>query len=46
MDINKYSDLIERFFLGTTSPEENRILREMPEQEMEALFDEYSRGKW
>ena len=26
MDINKYSDLIERFFLGTTSPEENRIL--------------------
>ena len=43
MDINKYSDLIERFFLGTTSPEENRILREMPEQEMEALFDEYSR---
>ena len=46
MDINKYSDLIERFFLGATSPEENRILREMPEQEMETLFDEYSRGKW
>lgn len=46
MDFKEYSSLIEKFFQGASSPEENRRLREMPEKEMEALFDEYSKDKW
>ena len=46
MDLKEYSSLIEKFFQGSSSPEENRRLREMPEPEMEALFDEYSKEKW
>lgn len=46
MDFNEYSDLLGKFLEGSSTPEENRLLRDMPETEMEAMFEEYSREKW
>lgn len=46
MNLKEYSELLDKFFQGTTSAEDNRILRDMPESDMKNMFDEYSRIKW
>lgn len=46
MNIREYSKILDKFFSGSSSAEDNRLLRDMPEEEMETLFDEYARNKW
>lgn len=46
MNIREYSKILDKFFSGASSSEEHRLLRDMPEEEMETLFDEYARNKW
>lgn len=46
MNIREFSRILDKFFQGSSSSEDNRLLRDMPEQEMETLFDEYARSKW
>lgn len=46
MDQKEYSELLDRFFQGLTSREENEALVNMDDVRMESMFEEYSRNKW
>lgn len=47
MNVRKYSELLDRFFSGNTSPEENDMLFRLFKEELpDGKFDEYSNFKW
>lgn len=47
MSIRKYAELLDRFFAGNTTSEENEVLFRLLKEEMpDENFEEYSRFKW
>ncbi|MCM1178051.1 MAG: FecR domain-containing protein [Bacteroides sp.] len=46
MDRKRYKYLLDRFFDGETTPEENELLHSVLGEGMDTRFEEYSKDKW